>query len=709
MSPAHPERVSHTPGALTVLGVETSCDETAASVVRLGDDGAVEVLSSVVASQIERHAPYGGVVPEVAARAHVEIIDDIIGQAMAEASLSFGALDGVAATAGPGLVGGVMVGLSAGKAIALARGLPLIAVNHLEGHAVSVRLAAHAPYPFLLLLASGGHCQLLAVEGVGACERLGTTIDDAAGEAFDKIASSLGLPYPGGPALERLAAGGRAERFALPRALLGRAGCDFSFSGLKTAAARLAAAEVHSPQDRADLAASAQAAIAAQLADRSRRAMAQYAERRQSGGRLFVVAGGGGGQWRRAGRAGTDGARPGVRLPGAAAEILHRQRRHDRPGGGGAVGGGLPRRSGCAGAPALAAGRRRSPRPPHPHTRPQGRQGVSGASFTTAGVVGAGAWGTALAQLCAWAGLGVTLWTREPALAAAIGETGRNDLYLPGVDLAPTIRATPNLRDLATADLILATTPAQHLRGVLEALRPHVGAGTPAVLCAKGVEQGSLKLMTQVLAEALPQARAAVLSGPSFAADVAQGLPTAVTLACPDRALGEALARALATPTFRPYLTDDLIGAEAGGAVKNVLAIACGVVEGRGLGRSAHAALITRGFVEMTRLGVALGGRAETLAGLCGLGDLVLTCSSPQSRNMSAGLALGRGETLQAALAGKRSVAEGVASAPAVRALARRLGVEMPICEAVASILAGEIGVERAIEELLSRPLKSET
>jgi N6-L-threonylcarbamoyladenine synthase len=277
---------------LTVLGIETSCDETAASVVRFGAGRAVEVLSSVVASQIAAHAPYGGVVPEVAARTHVEVIDDIIGQAMAQARIGFGALDGVAATAGPGLVGGVMVGLSAGKAIALARGLPLIAVNHLEGHAVSVRLAADAPYPFLLLLASGGHCQLLSVEGVGACQRLGTTIDDAAGEAFDKIASSLGLPYPGGPALERLAAGGRAERFVLPRALLGRAGCDFSFSGLKTAAARLAAAEVVTEQDRADLAASAQSAIAAQLADRSHRAMAAYGERYDGVGRLFVVAGG---------------------------------------------------------------------------------------------------------------------------------------------------------------------------------------------------------------------------------------------------------------------------------------------------------------------------------------------------------------------------------------------------------------------------------
>jgi N6-L-threonylcarbamoyladenine synthase len=276
---------------LTVLGVETSCDETAASVVRL-QAGGVQVLSSIIASQIARHAPYGGVVPEVAARAHVEVIDEIIDQAMTAAGLSFGDLDGVAATAGPGLVGGVMVGLSAGKAIALALGLPLVAVNHLEGHAVSARLATEAPYPFLLLLVSGGHCQLLSVQGVGACYRLGTTIDDAAGEAFDKIAATLGLPYPGGPALEQLAASGRADRFTLPRALLGRAGCDFSFSGLKTAAARLAEADVSNDEDRADLAASVQAAIAAQLADRTRRAMSDYAASHDAANRRLVVAGG---------------------------------------------------------------------------------------------------------------------------------------------------------------------------------------------------------------------------------------------------------------------------------------------------------------------------------------------------------------------------------------------------------------------------------
>lgn len=279
------------PDRQTVLGLETSCDETAAAVVRRGSDGEVEVLSSVVASQIAEHAPYGGVVPEIAARAHVESIDFITGQALAEAGLGYADLSGVAATAGPGLVGGVMVGLAFGKAVALARGLPLVAVNHLEGHAVSARLAAKAPYPFLLLLVSGGHCQLLSVAGVGACRRLGSTIDDAAGEAFDKIAKSLGLPYPGGPALERLAEGGDPMRYPLPRALLGRKGCDFSFSGLKTAAARLAEG-LQTETERRDLAASVQAAIARQLAERSDQAMALYAREQEGRNLRFVVAGG---------------------------------------------------------------------------------------------------------------------------------------------------------------------------------------------------------------------------------------------------------------------------------------------------------------------------------------------------------------------------------------------------------------------------------
>jgi glycerol-3-phosphate dehydrogenase (NAD(P)+) len=329
-------------------------------------------------------------------------------------------------------------------------------------------------------------------------------------------------------------------------------------------------------------------------------------------------------------------------------------------------------------------------------------------SFRTAGVLGAGAWGTALAQVCARAKLVTTLWARETEVVDQVWANRENQLFLPGVKLDDAVAATADIADLGGCDLVLAVAPAQHLRASLTALAPHLAPGTPVVLCAKGVERGSLKLMSQVLAETVPHARPAVLSGPSFAAEVARGLPTAVTLAAADPELGRALAEAIATPAFRPYLVDDMIGAEAGGAIKNVLAIACGVVEGRGLGRSAHAALITRGFAEMTRFATALGARAETVAGLCGLGDLVLTCSSPQSRNMSVGLALGRGLSLKEALDGKLSVAEGVESAPAVRALAARLGVEAPICEAVAAVLAGEIGVEAAIEGLLSRPLKAE-
>ena len=276
------------PGPLTVLGLETSCDETAASVVRL-TGGRAEVLSSVVHSQIDDHAAYGGVVPEIAARSHVEMIAEVTRRAMAEADMGYDGLDGIAATAGPGLVGGVMVGLSFGKAAALARGLPLVAVNHLEGHAVSARLGAEVAYPFLLLLVSGGHCQLLEVRGVGDMSRIGATIDDAAGEAFDKIAKALGLGYPGGPALERLAMQGDGSKIDLPRALLGRKDCDFSFSGLKTAAFRIAQT-CETEQDRADLADAVQNAIARQLSDRSERALAAYAETHDH--RLFVVAGG---------------------------------------------------------------------------------------------------------------------------------------------------------------------------------------------------------------------------------------------------------------------------------------------------------------------------------------------------------------------------------------------------------------------------------
>lgn len=324
------------------------------------------------------------------------------------------------------------------------------------------------------------------------------------------------------------------------------------------------------------------------------------------------------------------------------------------------------------------------------------------------GVIGAGAWGTALAATCARAGRRVTLQAHEGEVVEAIGARRENTLFLPGVRLSDMIAVTGDLAAIGACDAVLAVAPAQHLRAVLTRYAPAHDAGRAIVLCAKGIERDTGKLMSEVLTDAVPSAAPAVLSGPSFAIDVARGLPTAVTLACEDPALGGTLAAALGSPAFRPYLANDLIGAEVGGAVKNVLAIAAGIVEGRELGKSAHAALIARGFAEMTRLAVALGAQAETLAGLCGLGDLVLTCSSTQSRNMSCGVALGRGETLDAILSGRLAVTEGVTSAPAVIALARRHHVEMPICEAVAAVIAGRISVDAAIGALLSRPLTSE-
>ncbi|MGE3143064.1 MAG: tRNA (adenosine(37)-N6)-threonylcarbamoyltransferase complex transferase subunit TsaD [Hyphomonadaceae bacterium] len=279
-----------------VLGVETSCDETAAAVVRLRADGGGDILSDVIWTQAEAHAPYAGVVPEIAARAHVEKADVVIAQAMAEAGLSFSALAGVAATAGPGLVGGLMVGLTAGKAIALAHGLPFAAVNHLEGHALSPRLGmasgAATPFPYLLLLASGGHCQFLAVESLGRYARLGSTIDDSAGEAFDKAAKLMGLGYPGGPAIEAAARRGNPARFALPRPLRGRPGCDFSFAGLKTALAQTAQETALTEAAQADLAASFQAAVLDVIVDRAGHALAMYEKRLGDAPRRLVAAGG---------------------------------------------------------------------------------------------------------------------------------------------------------------------------------------------------------------------------------------------------------------------------------------------------------------------------------------------------------------------------------------------------------------------------------
>jgi glycerol-3-phosphate dehydrogenase (NAD(P)+) len=329
-------------------------------------------------------------------------------------------------------------------------------------------------------------------------------------------------------------------------------------------------------------------------------------------------------------------------------------------------------------------------------------------TFDSVGVIGGGAWGTALAQTLRLAGRRVRLWAREPEVVAEINTHHVNSGFLPGVTLDPGLEATTGLADMAAQDAVLMVAPAQHVRVVAGELARHLPAGKPVVLCAKGLEQATGKLLGEVLAEAIPQATQAVLSGPSFAADVARGLPAALTLATADEALGQSLATALGYRHLRIYWSSDTVGVQLGGAVKNVLAIAAGIVDGKGLGASAHAALVTRGFAELRRFGAALGARPETLMGLSGLGDLLLTCGSPQSRNMSLGRALGQGQTLEAVLGSRRSVAEGVYTAAAVTKVAGEKGVDMPICQAVHAIVGGKLTVEAAIEALLSRPQRAE-
>ena len=325
------------------------------------------------------------------------------------------------------------------------------------------------------------------------------------------------------------------------------------------------------------------------------------------------------------------------------------------------------------------------------------------------GVIGGGAWGTALAVTARRAGRDVVLWARESEVVAAINRVHENPLFLPGLPLDPAIAATIELGEAARgADALLLAPPAQHLRPVLAALLRHLSKAMPLVICAKGIEETSGALLSEVAAAAAPGMPLAVLSGPTFAAEVAQGLPTAVTLASADAALGQALIAALGTRSFRPYFSADMPGAEIGGAVKNVLAIACGIVVGRRLGDNARAALITRGLAEMVRLALAKGGKAETLMGLSGLGDLVLTCASLQSRNHSLGKALGEGRALAEILAERRSVAEGVSSAAAAATLAARLGVDMPITAAVDAILHRGAVIDQAIAALLARPFKGE-
>ena len=326
-------------------------------------------------------------------------------------------------------------------------------------------------------------------------------------------------------------------------------------------------------------------------------------------------------------------------------------------------------------------------------------------------VIGAGAWGTALAIAAARASRlpGLSLWAHEPEVAAAIRSYRVNELYLPNAELPPMVQATNDLAAAsAEAEALLIAVPAQHVRAVVAALAPSLPTAAAVVICAKGLELETGKLMTEVVAELCPTVPLAVLSGPTFAAEVAAGKPTAITLACADAAAAAALVAMIGSTTFRPYISTDVIGTQIGGAVKNVMAIACGIVEGRQLGDNARAALMTRGLSEMMRLGAALGGRPETLMGLSGLGDLALTCNSLQSRNMSLGVALGKGQSLAAALAGKRSVVEGVASARAVLRRAQSLQVEMPIVAAVEAILHRGADISRTIAALLERPFKSE-
>lgn len=324
------------------------------------------------------------------------------------------------------------------------------------------------------------------------------------------------------------------------------------------------------------------------------------------------------------------------------------------------------------------------------------------------GIVGGGAWGTALAQTLSAAGRDAVLWANEAETVDAINATHINKVFLPDVVLDEKLKATTNLGDLSSCDAILMVAPAQFVRDVTSQLKPHLKSSTPIVLCAKGIEQKTGLQMAEVLQAVAPKNPFGVLSGPSFAIDVAQGLPAAVTLACPDRSLGKTLADHIGNRTFRIYSSEDITGVEIGGALKNVMAIAAGIVDGKALGTSAHAGLVTRGFAEMRRFGEAHGAKQETLMGLSGLGDLILTCGSPKSRNMSLGRALGQGNPLNSILDSRQAVTEGVYTAGAVAEIAKQKSIDMPITQAVADILQGRTTVDEAIAGLLLRPQKAE-
>ena len=329
--------------------------------------------------------------------------------------------------------------------------------------------------------------------------------------------------------------------------------------------------------------------------------------------------------------------------------------------------------------------------------------------FQHFGIIGAGAWGTALGATLIRAGRDVTLWSRGAPVARTINEQFENVNHLPGINLDPKLKAVTELAALAGCDAYILATPSQVLRDIARQLAPHAAAGAPMIVAAKGIELATSSLLSDAIKTALPGHPCAILSGPSFAAEVAKALPTALTLAAGDRVLCDALVAAMASPSFRLYCTDDLIGCQVGGALKNVLAIACGVITGRELGENARAALITRGLAEIIRLAVALGGRAETLMGQSGIGDLLLTCTSAQSRNMSLGIALGEGRQLADILALRTGVTEGVATAGAALRLARGVNVELPITAAVDAVLNRQADIDTIIRGLLARPLRTES
>jgi len=329
-------------------------------------------------------------------------------------------------------------------------------------------------------------------------------------------------------------------------------------------------------------------------------------------------------------------------------------------------------------------------------------------SIKTVGVVGGGAWGTALAQTAALAGLDTLLWAHEPETVADINARHANPTFLAGIALPESLSATADLAEVAARDLVLMVPPAQHLGPIARAMAGRVREATPVVICAKGIEQASGRLLGDLLAEAVPQATLAVLSGPSFAIEVARGLPAALTVACANEAVGRAIAETLGSRQLRLYWSSDVVGVQLGGAVKNVLAIAAGIVDGRQLGANAHAALVTRGFAEMRRFAEALGARPETMTGLAGLGDLLLTCGSPQSRNMSLGRALGEGRSAAEVLGARKAVTEGVYTAEAVVRIAAERRIDVPISAAVHDIVTGRTTIDEAIAALMQRPLKAE-